>query len=262
MSTPQENIAKLCATFAANEHEFINGNIYIKERSICERLDQVDPQWNFLPDPHVQTIRIVPSEADTEGIQVTVFATLTVNGITRGNSGTAIVEWKRSTTKDGVRLNIHNEAVKSATTDALKRCARLHGIGRYLLMASKKVTDSNLQAWLDYLAKNGYPPEQDDDAANNDQEDDETAPSDAVVSFEIVQSRKDAKKKLLKLTLANGDICWEFERTPFIDAGWFTREMVDTVGAQGTFEPPIPVRIIQTEDRLTVDRDFLKLPAQ
>jgi hypothetical protein len=91
--------------------------VYTEEGPITERLDSVDPNWEF---------KILDKWAD--GNAATVYAQLTVCGVSRDCVGSG------TNTKP-------QEAQKGAATDALKRGARLFGIGRYLLDVTPIYTD-------------------------------------------------------------------------------------------------------------------------
>lgn len=110
-----DDVQILNAPFAVDEHEFLRGFTYIREDAIAARLDQVDPAWTF---EILQTL-------ERNGT-ISVIGRLTVKGTSRDNIGMETVK----TSKSG---NEANEAEKSAATDAFKRAARHHGVGRYLL---------------------------------------------------------------------------------------------------------------------------------
>lgn len=122
------DVAVLTAPFNADEHEFRQGFIYISEGAICARLDAVDPNWS---------IEIL-SQSARDITVVNTIARLTVCGISRDGVGTE-------------KINSANEAEKSSATDALKRGARLFGIGRYLLGTPSWVKDvAGIQKWLNH----------------------------------------------------------------------------------------------------------------
>jgi hypothetical protein len=132
MTLTTEDLNILKAPFAANEHKFLRGLAYITEYAITERMDVVDPSWAF-------SIQEVVNREGT----ITIIGNLTIKGVTRSNVGMDSVR----ETKDG--NSEANEAEKSTATDALKRCARLFGIGRYLLALPKDVRDEqSMAAWL------------------------------------------------------------------------------------------------------------------
>lgn len=121
-----EDVLQLTAPFAAHEHDFLQGRTYLTELAITSRMDFIDPAWEF------NVTRV-----EYNGERVTVFATLTVCGTSRSSCGTDKL-------KGGV-----GEPEKSATTDALKRCARLFGIGRYILGIPDNVKDVRaMENWL------------------------------------------------------------------------------------------------------------------
>jgi hypothetical protein len=156
----QDDLTQLKKPFAASDHEFLNGMAYITEHAITERIETVDPAWAF----QVRSISVRDSagEGGKDIYTVTVHAALTINGVTRDNVGMASVQksdlkdetiWNNNTRKKeptGKQYTIEaNEAEKSATTDALKRCARLFAIGRYLLTLPSDVKDeASMARWL------------------------------------------------------------------------------------------------------------------
>lgn len=88
---------------------------YLEEDAVSARLDEVDPAWTF---------ELVNVSRGSDK-QVIVQARLTVKEVSRDGVGMQKVD------------DEFGEAEKGAATDALKRCARLFGIGRYLLSAPK-----------------------------------------------------------------------------------------------------------------------------
>lgn len=154
-------MTELKKPFAASDHEFLNGLTYLREEPITERIEQIDPAWSFTV--HSVAVRDNAGQGGKDIYTVTVHAAMTIKGVTRENVGMAVVQktdlkdemvWNNQTRKKeptGVQYTSEaNEAEKSATTDALKRCSRLFGIGRYLLTLPKDVKDEHsLQQWLD-----------------------------------------------------------------------------------------------------------------
>jgi hypothetical protein len=130
-----EDARALNALFNAPDHEFVRGFVYIAERAICDRLDAVDPSWCF----DLKSVQVRDND-------VVVVGTLTVRGCVREGVGMAKIVEKGA------------EAEKSAATDALKRAARLFGVGRYLLDAPE---EKQFAGWLARLANgNAAPPPQ------------------------------------------------------------------------------------------------------
>lgn len=150
MPLTPENLTILKSHFEANEHEFLNDRAYISEEAITERIEEVDPNW---------TLEILSKTArQTFGRDVSIIVTvrLTINGTSRDGVGMTKVAGKVGY-KDGKnwidlpdeKHTEVNEAEKSAATDALKRAARLFGIGRYLLATPKWVIDApSMFTWL------------------------------------------------------------------------------------------------------------------
>lgn len=136
MALTHENMDFLKSRFKADQHEFLQGNAYITEAAITDRIEAIDPSWEL----RIQRIDPRPSEGETKGLIVTVQASMTINGVTRDGVGMAVVSLK----KDG--KTEANEAEKSAATDAMKRAARLFGIGRYLLDLPDYVKDVSSMA--------------------------------------------------------------------------------------------------------------------
>jgi hypothetical protein len=131
MALLPEDVRALNAIFAPDQHEFNRGFVYITERAICDRLETVDPSWTFI----LQSIQV----RDTDAV---VAGSLTVKGVTRQGVGMQKIMEKAG------------EAEKGAATDALKRAARLFGVGRYLLDAPE---ERQFAGWLAKLAKGDSP---------------------------------------------------------------------------------------------------------
>lgn len=126
MLTP-EHLEILRRKFRPEDHEFRqNKFIYLTEDSITDRLDEVDPSWTFdILDKYARDNQVV------------VIARMTIHGVWRDGIGMQDI-------KESV-----GEPEKGAATDALKRCARLFGIGRYILTIPTNVTTmQSLTVWL------------------------------------------------------------------------------------------------------------------
>jgi hypothetical protein len=94
--------------------------VYTEELPVIERLDEVDLNWTWKID-----------DKTVEKDWAVVYGTMTVCGVSRSSNG------------DG---GAHGEAPdgnmeKGAQTDALKRTARLFGVGEYLQKAPRLYTD-------------------------------------------------------------------------------------------------------------------------
>lgn len=109
---------------------------YIEHMAVQARLDEVDPAWSC-------------EGVEQKEIEETVYVRLrlTIKGVTRENVG-------------------QGEHPKSAYSDALKRCAMLFGIGRYLYDSEKKWVSYNehqdkYREWRsdDYFGSDGTPAE-------------------------------------------------------------------------------------------------------
>lgn len=168
MALTQEQVQALCAPFAYEDHEFTRGFAYITEQAITRRLDSVDPGWQFAI---LETVR------DTTSASVT--GRLTVCGVARDGVGTQSIEYAtfkdQSTGERKPSLDMAGnpreagEVRKGAATDALKRAARLFGVGRYILDAPKlrmasadqwetRLDQASENAFRAYLSKLGRAP--------------------------------------------------------------------------------------------------------
>jgi hypothetical protein len=86
--------------------------IYTEEEPVIDRLNEVDPSWTF-----TITDKVISGVGDKTN--ATIYGRLTVCGVSR----------------DCVGTGTQGDAEKGAATDALKRGARLFGIGLYLKQA-------------------------------------------------------------------------------------------------------------------------------
>ncbi len=120
----------LTKAFARGDHEFVRGFVYLSEDAITTRIEEVDPSWSF----SVNRIEHLEGNA-------VCHATLIIKGVARDGIGMQQV------------LEKAGEPSKGAATDALKRCARLFGIGRYLLNAPKE--GGAFDKWLSDLQRGG-----------------------------------------------------------------------------------------------------------
>jgi hypothetical protein len=134
------DVAALTAPFATRDHEFnYSKMIYLTEDAITTRLDEVDPNWSF-------RVSLVEHRAD----KVIIYAALTVKGVTRESNGYDAAEYRSN--QDRIPDNETNQREKAALTDALKRCARLFGIGRYIL----NIPNDGREAVKDHTALNKW----------------------------------------------------------------------------------------------------------
>lgn len=146
------DLAMLAYPFRRADHDFLQGYVYIQEEAIAERLDTVDPNWSIRID-----------EAIAYGDSIVMRSTLTVKGVSRSNAGGNPVQRDKEKRNDkGYGTGEYDalpqytqadngvNAYKSSATDALKRCARMFGIGRYLLSAPKVSKDdtTKFDGWL------------------------------------------------------------------------------------------------------------------
>lgn len=130
-----EDVTALTRHFTLNEHEFTRGYTYITESAVANRIEEVDPAWTW---------EIVNEW--TRDNQAICAGRLTIKGVSRDGVGMQPLTIVSS--KDGKVLE-GTEPEKSAATDALKRAARLFGIGRYLLDLPGWVKElDTLDKWL------------------------------------------------------------------------------------------------------------------
>lgn len=127
MELTTTDLQTLKRPFAATDHEFIRGFVYLTEEAICNRLEEVDSGWQF------EIMHLSNS-----GDNAIAHARMTINGVSREGVGMQKINEKAG------------EAEKGAATDALKRCARLFGVGRYLLGAPEQ---GKFNQWLSGLMR-------------------------------------------------------------------------------------------------------------
>jgi hypothetical protein len=127
-----EDVVVLSRPFPLEAHEWRKGRnnkdyVYITESGVVARLNEVDPSWMLVVTDRVEreysaTRKNSSGEAFTVTTrELAITVSLTVKEVTRYGIGMAEVAPDAA------------EADKSAVTDALKRAARLFGIGGYLL---------------------------------------------------------------------------------------------------------------------------------
>lgn len=134
MALTKEQSDQLKDYFPAQAHEFLQGNTYLSEEAITNRLDDIDPSWEF---------HRLGDFAYRDNSIIATFR-LTVSGVSRDGIGMWDLTIKK---KDGTTMSAVDPE-KSVSTDALKRAARLFGIGRYIL-EMKGVNDyRSLENWL------------------------------------------------------------------------------------------------------------------
>jgi hypothetical protein len=142
------NLARLLEPFESDQHQFLNGFIYIDETAIAKRLDEVAglAGWQtFEPHP--------PTQINHNHWSVSLDLALYVDGIwvTRNGRGEGITAISKTFDWDDVRRTavMAENTVKKAHTDAFKRVARAWGIGRYILSIPRNVQDNQkLNEWI------------------------------------------------------------------------------------------------------------------
>lgn len=147
--------------FDLEDHRFDTEFPYLTEAPIEKRLDEVDPAWSWQIHS-IETREVVGGRGE---YKVTVHGSLTIKGVTRDGVGQAMTRQSKPKTSQHtgeIYTDEINSAEKSAATDALKRAARMFGVGRYLLTTQKAglKTKDQLGRWLDAAfraaEKNGH----------------------------------------------------------------------------------------------------------
>jgi hypothetical protein len=146
MSLTHEQVKELGRPFPLEAHEWRKGRndkdyVYITETAVILRLNEVDPSWTLVitdrAEREYSTTRknTKTGEMYTLGAhELAITVNLTVCGVTRYGVGMAEIAPDAA------------EADKSAVTDALKRAARLFGVGGYLL--NDPPGKAQFAAWL------------------------------------------------------------------------------------------------------------------
>lgn len=145
----RDNLWQLAIPFQVHEHGFNYMRFpYIDEYAVATRLDEVigPAGWQFI-------IHHTEWRSDTH---VTVTAYLEIDGVQKWNTGDHVASPDKNSDLDDyfTKARIGANAQKAAVTDALRRCGRLWGIGRYILQMPNKGNRSGitnhdeLSAWL------------------------------------------------------------------------------------------------------------------
>jgi hypothetical protein len=133
MSLTHEQVKELGRPFPLEAHEWRKGRndkdyVYITETAVILRLNEVDPSWTLVitdrAEREYSTTRKNTKTGEMYSLsahELAITVNLTVCGVTRYGVGMAEIAPDAA------------EADKSAVTDALKRAARLFGVGGYLL---------------------------------------------------------------------------------------------------------------------------------
>ncbi|KKL50060.1 hypothetical protein LCGC14_2309320, partial [marine sediment metagenome] len=152
-----DDIIQLRKPFQPHQHDFLRGFTYVKEYAVTERIEGIDPAWSF---------EIIDTRIDHNRQQVHVTARMTVRDSTRDGVGSADMQWMGKTKWENKKkvsvtdaqgnqiMIAANEAEKSAATDALKRCARMFGVGRYLTELRSNDNVGNVQELTRWLKQN------------------------------------------------------------------------------------------------------------
>lgn len=229
MSFTFEQLEALSAPFTPQDHEFLRGFIYLTEGAITKRLDSVDPAWTF--EILNQSVR---------DQMVNTVARLTVCGVFRDCVGTE-------------KINSANEAEKSSATDALKRGARLFGIGRYILDAPAWVkAEADVAKWLNGNSPTERPTQRPTQPPPPAQEggDFMDTPAKAELSFVFVELKQDKK--------GEGYLVYQAEKDNTVKVNIFKRQrgMFERVGLASA--DTLPKNFVGTVER-TEDGKFWNL---
>lgn len=163
MALDIQDVRNLAAPFPLEAHEWRKGRnnkeyVYITESGVVSRLNEVDPSWSLVVTERAERQYETTRKNTTTGELYTLAAhelaitvSLTIKGVTRYGIGMAEIAPDAA------------EADKSAVTDALKRAARLFGVGAYLL--NDPPQKNAFAAWLAKLSgapapANGWTKEQ------------------------------------------------------------------------------------------------------
>ena len=193
----QAALIQLQAPFPAEAVFFLQGNAYLQEWAITDRIESIDPGWSF---------EITQSYyRDARAIAV---GKLTILGSTRSNTGMGQVAYRKA--ELGNPHMEANDAEKSAATDCLKRAARLFGIGRYFLTLPPSVKDdTSYKRWLNGSTKKATAPKKKTDK-----------PIEAVVVAHIAKDSQGNGNLIHKFKTRDDLRFSTFSRAPFIATGW------------------------------------------
>jgi hypothetical protein len=212
-----DHLAILQAPFPPEDMKFdYAGNAYIKEVPITRRIETIDPSWGFdITEVYHRDNRAVS------------IGRMTILGCTRGNIGMGTDKYP---SEDSIKRGADPEAEvndpeKSAGTDTLKRCARLFGIGRYILTLPKEVRDikSYTRWYNNELRNNGKD-------ILNQKTIQSSEPIEDVVITHWVKATPDGRKYHVLKTVNHGNISiWT--RKLFREAAWIDENDWEVIGS-------------------------------
>ncbi len=140
-------------SFSVEEHDWKDGQIYLRKDAIRRRLTEADPRWELSP----------PTIVNVHDDVVIMTASLVVAGINRAGIGTGVIQHAKIDPKTGevnrnVEANLLAKAYKSAASDCLPRAALEFNVGWYLRHLSDQAkqwvkTRDGLQKYLASLNK-------------------------------------------------------------------------------------------------------------
>lgn len=199
--------------FPVQDHEFIQGATYLSEEAITDRLDEVDPSWEF---------HRLGEFAYRDNSVIATFR-MTVCGVSRDGIGMWDLTIKK---KDGTTMSAVDPE-KSVSTDALKRAARLFGIGRYILEMRGVSDQRTLSDWLSKRSGVNTQTGEIKLVANNGAQSRQEAPSsdlgqrngvEAVTPQPTAESAKASLGTPSKQTIAPKSGKWAFDRNALLTA--------------------------------------------
>ena len=198
-----QDLEILCMPFPSDDVNFLQGNAYITETEITIRIEAVDPAWSF-----------VITDSGNRDKRAYATGQLTIKGSTRGNVGMGNVVYRKGAAGDPYQEA--NDAEKSAATDCLKRCARLFGVGRYLLELPDNVKDnSSYNRWMNGTGTQARPAP----AQQTPQPTPNAEPVEDTVIRHVAKHNKDGKTYHVLTTTNHGNISiWS--RKLFKEAAW------------------------------------------
>ncbi len=139
--------------FQVEEHDWKDGQIYLRKDAIRCRLTEADPRWELSQ----------PTIVNVHDDVVVMTASLMVAGISRAGIGTGIIQHAKIDPKTGesnrnVEATLLAKAYKSAASDCLPRAALEFNVGWYLRHLSDQAkqwvkTREGLQKYLASLSK-------------------------------------------------------------------------------------------------------------
>lgn len=248
MIMSEVSLEQLRAPFPKEKHgKNYGGYVYIDETAVSERLDEVDPNWSF------EIVNVIIREKN-----VSVHARLTVCGVSRDGIGTQTVEYVKEKDDKGKVIGETDveisEVEKGAATDALRRCARLFGIGRYLLGGAPLVAKGGDKNWSDTPAWKAFNQWYDSQfTIVRPTTQNEPAPKEEAANLILVTEiafQMQGNKQTMKLIDDGGMFITLTTTKDFAEAGYKPKEWLENGGAH--FDPALPVQYVKRGNAFSV----------